>query len=329
MKERVFYVDEFRGLAILLMVFLNIFDYLSVYDVHVDAPFYVKGINSVTLLPPILLFCFVSGMSAYFISTKFSNVKDMIVKSVKKYGKYFLISIPFTMFMWGFRTFYEWEEAIQGITVSAVIASILIHYLKKKDKFMEASFLIYITQAILLFSWRNGWTAGIPFNTGYSIIGFFLNMLFRGWFSILNLVPIMLMGAFFLKNYVDNKLRINLIISLMSGLIAVILYPLIPVDYYMRSLNLFFYFTSICGFITVIIYYLNQKNIKFRFLRVFGLLSFEIYITHFLLAKSFRLMGFGDSLAMIPTAIITILIIFLYYLFANFYARKFKKELLK
>jgi hypothetical protein len=325
MGERLFYVDAFRGTAILLMIFLNVFDYVSVYDVHVNPPFYVEQLNSVTVIPPILLFGFVSGMSAYLITKKYKKKKflEFLKTLIIKYGKYFLISIPFTLFMWGFNTFYAWEEAIQGLSVSAIIASVIIYYTKSKRHLLNIALILFILQSVLLYYYRvEGWTI----NSGY-FLGFFLNMLFRGWFSILNLVPLMLAGAFFFRNYKNNRGGMNLVISLVSGLVFYSLSGFVPVDYYSRSLNLFFYFTCVCGLITYSIYYLYSKGLRLTILKTYGLLSFEIYIIHFVLAKSIRLLGFGDLLGLVPAVITTILISVLFYISAKYYVKVFKPRL--
>lgn len=330
--KRLFYIDAFRGLAVLLMVFLNIFDYISTYDVHVDVPFYISSINSVTYFPPILLFCFVGGMSGILLCTKLKcrtkNRLEFIKSVIKRYGKYFVISIPFTLFMWGFSTFYAWEEAIQGLSISAIITSIILYFFKSKKKLILIAFALFALQSLLLFSWRDlAWTSSIAFRDNYSIQGFLLNMIFRGWFSILNLVPIMLCGAFFFQNFVEKKVKANLIVTLASTIIMILLWNIIPVNYYMRSFTLILYTISICGTTTILIYYLYSKGLKSNLLKTLGVLSFEIYILHFLLSKLIRLFGYGDILNMFSGSAITIVIISLIYIGAKFYVKKYKPRL--
>ncbi|VVB75547.1 Acyltransferase family protein [Candidatus Tiddalikarchaeum anstoanum] len=332
-KKRLLYVDAFRGLAIVLMVFLNVFDYVSVYDIHTEEPFYILLLNSVTILPPILLFSFVSGMSALLLTDsvkkKTLNFLQFIKKVTLRYGKYFLLSIPFTFFMWGLKVFYTWEEAIQGLSISSIITCLILYYVRDKRKLICLTVIIYLLQSFLLFSWRSyGFTGSIPFSDDFTILGLLVNLIFRGWFSISNLVPFMLVGAVFLENFRESRVNLNILIALASFLVVITLWPIVPVDYYMRSFTLIFYVAGMCGVITSIIYYLTMLGSMFKILRTFGLVSFEAYILHFLLAKAIRLLGMGDALPFIPASIISFSVLLLFYIIGSFYIKTVKKQVL-
>ena len=65
--KRLVYVDMFRGIAIFIMISIQIFDFLSRSSIYTTPPYYVSEINSVTWVPPSLLFVYVSGMSLYLL----------------------------------------------------------------------------------------------------------------------------------------------------------------------------------------------------------------------------------------------------------------------
>ena len=130
-KQRLEYVDIFRGIALLIMITIQIFNYLSVSSIYTTPPYYVGTINSVTWVPPSLLFTFVSGMSVFLLIRKKLDKNDRSRKQTflevfKRYGKYVLISLPFTIIMWNIGTYFGWEEAIQGIGLTAIITALFL-----------------------------------------------------------------------------------------------------------------------------------------------------------------------------------------------------------
>lgn len=123
--ERLTYVDVFRGIAILFMIFFHFIHTLAPVNVYTDFPYYLEGVGMFVFPPPPFLFLFVSGMSAYLFVTKRRNEGFAAVETVKRvavrYGKYVLISLPFTLLVFDLGTWLGWEEALQGIGLTIII----------------------------------------------------------------------------------------------------------------------------------------------------------------------------------------------------------------
>lgn len=312
--KRLEWLDSFRGMALLYMVICHLFNYFSINSIYKTSPYYIHELNSATLFPPPYLFLFVSGMSVFLLRRKLLSIglkpTQIITGVIRRYGFYVLLSLPFTTIMFGFNTYFQWEEAIQGIGMAAIFTMIILLFVKPKLRYyLPIIVLFYILLNLLL-----GISGGIgTFNEfpvdfdieGYSItqliIGTLVNLLFGGWFSLLTLIPIMLGGIIFLKNFLDNEYRKNTTLSLLFLLSAVVLHLIgFEIDYYNRSFSLIFLIIGECGLVCSVMYYLSEiKGMKFfsKPLSVYGRFSLWIYVGHFLLiVKTFQIMGWADTL---------------------------------
>lgn len=101
-QERVSYIDITRGFALFGMIFIHIIDILSKKSVYLDYPYYIPWIEMTTILPPSIIFIFISGISMYILTQKRLQIKTgfkTFIEILKRYGKYIIISIPFCYFM--------------------------------------------------------------------------------------------------------------------------------------------------------------------------------------------------------------------------------------
>ncbi|MEA2004115.1 MAG: hypothetical protein U9O53_04095 [archaeon] len=329
--KRLAYIDMFRGLALLVMITIQIFDYLSVSSIYTTAPYYVKTINSVTWIPPSLLFSFVSGMSIYVLISKIKSKgnarKLTILKDIiRRYGIYVLISLPFTTFMWNIETYLGWNEVIQGIGLTAIFAAaVLLFTPNTKMKYINIAVIIIIFAFLQSYLFYNIDAAfpQYPRNIGLenlSIISLILNAFIRGWFSVVNILPIMLGGTLFiimLKNEKNpKKIAIYSSIPLLISIIMHISGN--PIDYYGRSSSLTFFAIGESAMMCSLIYYAYTANIWNKtqnMLNVLGRTTIISYLGHYILIlKVLELTHLKDIFPDIVAWIITIpLTIAVYY----------------
>jgi len=350
--ERLDYIDIFRGIALLIMVSIQIFDYLSVSNIYTTKPYYVETINSVTWVPPSLLFTFVSGMSVFLLVQKLRqnsnlNRKKSFLDIVKRYGKYILISLPFTLIMWNISIFLGWEEAIQGIGLTAIfLAGFLLIFFSNKKNMSKLSY-IFLILLIVGFAFLSSKlpslidnsrfftnfprTIGLDYISLISVIGtMFLNAFFRGWFSIVNLFPIML-GGILMLGLIRRRVSFNkmMLFSLLFLFFSIFLHLIgYKIDYYGRSFSFTFFAIGESALICSITYLIynkikNKFSIKiFDFLKTFGLTAFFVYIVHYLLIlKVLQLTGLKDILNDSYSILITIPLVFLVYVLGRYYLR--------
>lgn len=319
---RVKYVDGFRGFALLSMVFLHFYDALSVTSIYTDAPVYIKEINNL-IINPLSLFAFVSGISAYLFITKYSSThtkRETSLKTIKTYGKYILLSLPFTLFMWDAQTFIQWNEAIQGIGLSALVTALIINYFKPKTPELTISIiLITLTRYYLMIA--NPLIDVFPYNpelvNPLILLGSTgLNALFRGTFSIFNLLPLMLSGIIFYK--ATNKYSINklLISSTALTIISLLLhYNGFPINFYAKSINFtLFGISTACMTNAIILYFYNKENRINKILTRAGIMSLSLYVWHHLIFIKPISMFYKDTLTEIPALTLSIILTTLSYL---------------
>jgi len=322
--KRLEYIDVFRGVAILDMIILQIFDVLSRHNIYADKPFYYAPLNWTTFPPP-LLFTFVAGMSVFLLSEKFSQrmEKGIFFKVLRRYGFYVLISLPFTWFMWGITTYLGWNEAIQGIGLTAIFLSLILTA-KPKNSHLLAMILAFSgLQAVLFFLTKN--ISPDP------IANIILNASVRGWFSIANLMPLMLGGVLFFKLIKTEKLKGAFALA-SAFLIAGILLHLagLKIDYYGRSFAFSIFAVGLAAIAVLAVYALWKKfpSKGWHPAAVLGQASFAIYIGHYLfIIKPLRLMGIADKLGDWISLALTIVLVIAIYLVVEYYLKlkmKFK-----
>lgn len=347
LRQRLDYVDVFRGIALFIMVVIQIFDYLSVSNIYTTPPYYVEAINSVTWVPPSLLFTFVSGMSVFLLVKKRLKVNEVSGKKAffeifRKYGKYVLISLPFTAIMWSFSTYVWWEEAIQGIGLTAIFTALfLVIWFKYEDDITSNRSQLFLVSLIALFAFLQFLVPNLlegsflsslfpqqPDLGNTSVFSFMgsvlFNALFRGWFSVANLFPIMLGGVLligFMKSGVKHKKL--LVLSVIPLVLSVLLHLFgFHIDYYNRSFALTFFAVGQSALICSIFYGLyrriKSKNLSkvWEVLKVFGTTAFFVYVSHYLLVlKVLEVASLKDHLSDPYAWAITVpLVAFIYFL---------------
>jgi len=351
-KQRLEYVDIFRGIALLIMVTIQIFDYLSVSSIYTTPPYYVETINSVTWVPPSLLFTFVSGMSVFLLVKKkiYANntsPKKAFLEVFKRYGKYVLISLPFTLIMWNIRTYFGWEEAIQGIGLTAIFTAlfliIFLKYVPKINSKLGYTSLIFLILAFGLLQSMipkfidNSFLGTIfpryPSDVGFlSLIGgLIFNAFFRGWFSIANLFPMMIGGVILISLINESKIS-NKKLILMSAIplfFSILLHLFgYNINYYGRSFALTPFAIGQSALICSITYTIYKNSTRkyllrtWNFLKIFGATAFFVYIFHYLvILKVLEITSLKDLLPDLYSWIITIPLIVLVYFSARYYLR--------
>ncbi|HLC58926.1 MAG TPA: hypothetical protein VJH34_00180 [archaeon] len=352
--QRLEYVDIFRGIALLIMVTIQIFDFLSVSSIYTTPPYYVDTINSVTWVPPSLLFTFVSGMSVFLLVKKRLFVNKLsgqrtFFEVFKRYGKYVLISLPFTTIMWNVGVYFGWNEAIQGIGLTAIFTAVfLIMFFKYFKKVNSTIGYTTLTFLIIIFSFLQSTVPKLLDNSTFasdfprqpnlsylnipSLFGsLVLNIFFRGWFSIANLFPMMLGGVILINLIHEDKSSHKklMVISVAPLLLSVLLHLLgYNIDYYGRSFSLTFFSigeSALICFVTLFLYKKSTKESLFRIWNIittFGITAFFVYITHYLLIlKMLEITALKDLLPDIYSWIITIPLVVSVYFLAKYYLK--------
>ncbi|MFH0868797.1 MAG: hypothetical protein V1839_01070 [archaeon] len=323
--ERLEYIDVFRGVAILDMIILQIFDVLSKLSIYSDPPFYYAPLNW-TAFPPPLLFTFVAGMSVFLLTEKLLQNKEKSIpfKVVKRYGFYVLISLPFTWFMWNLATYLGWNEAIQGIGLTAIFLSLIL-MVKPRVRNLLAMTLIFSGLQAALFYLTRGISYGLAADT-------ILNALARGWFSVANLLPLMLGGVLFFKLIKSGKIKAAWAMAVAFTLLGIVLHLAgLKIDYYERSLAFSIFAVGLAALVVLAVYALWKRfrNINWRPAIALGQASFAIYIGHYLfIIKPLRLLGLADKLGNWISLVLTIVLVIAIYFVVEYYLKlkmKFKK----
>ena len=328
---RLDYVDIWRGIPLIVMVFIQIFDYLWTKNIYADVPFYAPEINSITWVPPVWLFTFVVGISVLLLIEKLGD-KASISSVAKRYLPYVLISLPFTWIMWNLSTYLGWNEAIQGLGLTAVIAAAIL--LRKPN---NKQLLLLVVGISILHVLLNSWEANFfEYPLTFSLASaatVAANALWRGWFSITNLLPFMLAGVVFFRLIRRGRSQIK--IGLLAGafvLAAVALhFAGFPIDFYGRSFAHILFGIGQSALICLVAFAIWQKtqtSPMWRPLKSMGSLAFVIYIGHYLLIlKVLQLTGMKDNFSAIISLVFTLIFMLSVYLGAESYlmARKILK----
>lgn len=306
--SRLVYVDVFRGFALLYMVVCHLFTYFSDRSVYTSRPYFIPGLNIPTLLPPPYLFLVVAGMSVWLMLEKrrregFAGA-SLALKGVRRYGVYVLVSLPFTLLMFGFDTYYTWAEAIQGIGLAAAVIACIYSFRKyRSGTVLAGAVLIYFSKPLLekLIVGFNApfYPSGgiLPF-----ILGFFFNLGLRGWFSLASAVPMLLVGVALIQWFTSGNAKKVVLAGLLGLVVSLSLHFLgFPIDYYNRTPATILFIIGESALACSIMYYLVEKRGLGDFLKpvsLYGFYSIWVYLGHFLLiAKPLEIAGMADSLS--------------------------------
>ncbi len=329
--ERIQYVDVFRGIAILVMIFFHFIHTFSPVNVYADFPYFIEDIGAVPFIdsfgmfmfpPPPVLFLFVAGMSSYLLVTKrrSQGVEPVpIAKNVAvKYGRYVLISLPFAWFVFDLQTWLAWEEALQGIGVTIIVLALL--YLVVDLTVFTG--LTAMTLSAVLQAYRETLFAvvtGVVPGTGNGVVdaaGLFVwDAVFGGYFSVTNLLPFAIGGLLMIRLLYEWE-RPRRAVLLGAGLIVVSLVLVMAgrsLHFYHRDVPLAFFGTGSAMLIYCGVHWLwNQypEHRVFDVMGVFGRVAFLVYIwTWILVIKVAEVSGvagtMGHAEAWIASGVIT------------------------
>jgi peptidoglycan/LPS O-acetylase OafA/YrhL len=325
MKQRLEYIDVFRGIAIVSMIFFQIFDRFSIKSIYNDFILPNSQFNLVTIYPCFGVFTFVVGMSVVLLLNKFSALskRKTFWNVTKRYGKYVLLSIPFTWFMFGLSTYLGWEEAIQGLGLTAIVTAAILLFKPKNKHLLALIFGVGLLQ-IGLFSTAFSFHSGV-------VVNFIESMLWRGWFSVTHLLPFMLAGVLFFNLIRRNKPKTKILaLALIFTITAIALhFAGIKLDFYSRTFSCFLLGIGEPALIILGAYALWQKfpaSALWKKLAVYGQLAFGIYVGHFLfIIKPLELLHIADSFSILISLVLTTIAIISVYFVSKFY-EKFKEN---
>ncbi len=304
---RLTYIDALRGAAIIYMIGFEMFNFFSKTNTYTDPPYFIPQINSLTLLGPPILFCFVSGISVYLLTKKLQTTDmrplQIAANVIGRYIRYIPISLALTWLMWDLDTFFRWNEAIQGIATAAIATSILIIIFS--DRLAAFVILIPTLSFARHYLLTNHWM-----DPTYTFWGLIANVTYMGWFSLMNLIPMFLGGIIAHRLLTDGGVRQVIIFGLAKLASATILHTSFgPIDYYRRSVAFSFYAIGAATCILLFIYWLVEGKGRFRWLRVWGRASLLVYVGNYaILGKGLEIFGLAYTMSDSYSWVLTIVI---------------------
>ncbi len=300
MTKRIVSIDILRGLAVLQMIFWQIFDFFSRVDIYTsDSPYFVSMFNMPINGIGLALFAFASGASLYIsvigrLERKI-RIRNIVFHSIKRYGGYIMLSLVFTTYVFGFEIFYVWKEAVQGIGFAALICAILILFCKSKWFFAILGVVFALVQPFLRALLENDFIAINyplePASLGLvsGLVSLLLNSTIRGFFSLTHTLPLLLFGVVLASILFGSGKKRVMGTSLFIGLIMIFSALIMHlsfnrIDVYMWSPSYQIGFIGFSFLLFVLIEYLLQRYGEGRiadFLSLFGKTAIIAYLFHF------------------------------------------------
>lgn len=317
--DRLPYVDVFRGIAILVMIFFHFIHTFAPISIYTDFPYFIDTIAlsadrvvDVGLFifpPPPYLFLFVAGMSSYLLVTKRRSQGFTPVATAKsvavKYGRYVVISLPFTWFVFGLNTWLAWEEALQGIGLTVIVLGLL--YLVPRFT-VPVGVGVMVVAAVLQAERTviHGLLTDLLPATGIGLVdgvGVVLwNAVFGGYFSVTNLLPFAVGGLIMIKLLYekDNSGRTLMYGLGLTGLSLLLMTHGFSSHFHMRDLPLAFFGAGSSMLIYYVVFRAWQRFPEatvFSVLAAFGQVAFLVYIwTWILVIKTAEFTGIAGTL---------------------------------
>ncbi|MBI4017659.1 MAG: DUF1624 domain-containing protein [Candidatus Aenigmarchaeota archaeon] len=332
MNARLAYVDVFRGFAILAMISWHIFNALARSDIYSTPPLYISVFSMPTPLPPPLPFTFVSGIGVYILTKKWleRGERSAVRKAVKRYSKYILLSLPFTALVFTPLTYVRWEEALQGIGLTALVVAIILLHARPTVR----TLLVMIVSAGVIEAVLLDWIRTVPaFNlyplapalqmNGSLLFAFVFNALVGGWFSVANLLPMALGGVLMMKLLESGKHMETLYAGIGFTLVALLLHALgLPISYYGRSFSFVLFSVGLPMIVLYVLYAAYARKPRLLgFTRVLGRESLLVYMGHFLfVVKPIGATALGKSFSDVSAALLTLPLVALVYALTFAYA---------
>jgi len=296
--KRILFVDVFRGIAVLQMIFWQIFDFFARADIYTGTPYKIAALNMPINGIGVGLFAFISGFCVYMSVKKREKMKKLeILKQIaKRYGLYILVSLILCIVVFEYTKFIGWREALQGIGLAALATGTILIFTRSVYPIAALGLSIILFQGTI--------RQYLVMDLG--IFNIFLNATFMGWFSLANLLPIAIFGA--LCSYVYSRIKrnefikkIGLIGILIIGICIVLHIAGYKIDYYNRSLAYLLLYVGFPMLVLVVLMIITKKNMIFNVLDTFGKTALFAYLLHFIIIlKPLEIFGISYSF---PTAI--------------------------
>jgi predicted acyltransferase len=313
--KRIEPIDVLRGVAVLQMIFWQIFDFLGRVDIYGEPPYYIHAFHMPINGIGVCLFAFVSGISLYVsVSRRLRREErktSIVVHALRRYGGYIIVSLFFTTFCFGFKTFFTWNEAIQGIGLSALVALPFILFVRSnKALILITCFLVLSQQIIRNIIDLSTVSQAFPFypeafgSLSVVPVSLLLNVSYRGFFSFSNLLPFALSGVILYKEVIrssDHKVSSKLVTMGSVLIVASLAMHHLGqnIDYYGRSPSYMIFYIGISYVLFVFVKFLSERkprNLVFRVLSVFGRGALLAYLIHFLfIFKPAQTFGFEKT----------------------------------
>jgi peptidoglycan/xylan/chitin deacetylase (PgdA/CDA1 family) len=298
-------------MAVVIMIFWQIFDFLVEANIYTDAPYAIQAFNAPPHFFVLVLFVTMSGASLYISMSKRlkkgMSKGDLLKRVVKRYGSFVVISLLFTTFVFGFCTFFRWEEAIQGIGLTAIVASLII--LSGLDSALSILAIVIGLVALQPLAVGNisALTQGHMFcstNMDISQIpsSLLINASVRGFFSFTNLLPFMLTGVLLGKATMSGLLKKRRLSFLAVGVLLIVaafmlhyyhsLNPsaeMLSIDFYARSYPILMLEIGIAVGLFALVEHIDNSMAAglvektLDFFVPFGVMTLVAYFGHFLL----------------------------------------------
>ncbi len=340
--KRIESIDIVRGIAVLQMIFWQIYDFFARTDIYAASdPLFFQPFNSPINGIGLILFAFISGTSLLFTVRKREHLGRLkvIYHSILRYGSYIIVSLFFTSFVFGFRIFYIWGEAIQGIGLAAMAATVLILLIRSKWIIFFIGILLSVLQPFIRAIISNPYIMSnwplepTTLNAQINLVSLLLNMSVRGYFSLLHILPVMLFGVFLSYLIIKYQKKIIPPASFIMigfaalGLIFHILWNSIDVYNWTPAYQFFYASVSILLFILaeLTLRSIGRINLTY-FLSVFGQTPIIAYLGHFLLVKKpLEIFGLENTFSSGISLIFAILIVSIFYYISKMYIKRGKK----
>ncbi len=291
MSKRIFSIDLARSIAVLLMVFWQVVDFVGPFDIY--NCHLCKLFNMPVHFPVLPIFISMAGASIFLsVSSRLSkgSVIAVFKHVLRRYGGLILVSFFFASFTFGFCTFFSWYEVLQGIGLTGIVLFLILIFKPSFSFLLLLLASLIISQPILKPFLENAFMnfpTCVTFFNAYFPISLFANSFFRSFFSVYNLLSFMIYGVLLVKILRSNNVLKQLfILSLVMFTSSVLLHITgLRIDLYNRSYSSVFLEFSSISFSILIIELLLKKHKSFLdfFIGPFGRHALIAYLAHFLL----------------------------------------------
>lgn len=329
-SDRIVYVDWFRGLAIIYMTVWQVTRFFSVNDFYSEFPFWLKEFDAALSFPIVPAFAAALGAGLMIYLTK-SRSKGFLT-SFRRVGKRFFmligLSLVLSVIMWDFNTFFNWSEALQGVGVVGIFAFAVLYFELPTVFLIVLSVFLGVFQGLAL-PVLNSLVSSFPYD--YSGLTYFVpsivfNALFRGFFSVMNLLPYALWGAVMVSVLKQNRARTVFLMGAGLMIFSLVMHANgWPIDHYRRSSGIYVFQIGMVSCVFAAMSYLSSTRLASgisKALNPFGRESLVVYLAnYFLVFKPLVILGLFRSFSLSVGALASAVFL----LVSNVSIRKWKK----